>query len=325
MPPWYPSRLLLRAALGPIAAACVLFGVVGVFGVVAIQLVQAPVLPSGDVALRLVLYAVPVVGTTGGPLAVLTGFAAALLAFRRGGRWRALMASGAGALSLAPALALLATLVALATGISANGFEPAARSAARDALLEPLAPRPGRLVAFGGLALHAEHVDGDALGELFFAVEDAVGRAETGSLGDEALVLRDGEVLSGGTRVTFDELRVPLPKPSPRVELNQRSYGELGDVVMRRRLNGRSYGYAHAILLKRVAWPFGAALLILLAPPLVLGRRTVLLALTPAAYFGLVRLCDHGAPIMGGMSSAWLPVALLTLANAAAWWRWRDR
>ncbi|MCP4806409.1 MAG: LptF/LptG family permease [Proteobacteria bacterium] len=317
--------MLLRGALGPVLAAVVLFSVVGVLGVVAVQLVQAPVTPGPDVASRLLLCALPVVASTGGPLAVLTGFGAALMGWRRAGRWRALMASGVGASQLVPGVLALALLVGSLTATCTHRLEPQARASARDALLEPLRPRPGRLLSVAGLALHAEQVEGDLLLELFFAVEDTVGSARAGELTDEALVLHDGRVLAGETLVEFDLLRIPLPEPSPRVQLVERSDAALADLVERMIASGKDARYEASILHKRTSWPVGAALLILMAPPLVLGRRTLALAVSPVVFFGLVRLCDHAVGSLGALGSAWLPVGLLVLANLAAWTGWRDR
>lgn len=323
MPP--ASRMLLRVVAAPVAVCGLLFGLVGALGLVAVQLLQAPVTPEPVVAARLLAFAVPALASLGLPLAALTGTAAALVSFRRAGRWQALMACGGGSRGLIPGLLTLALGLGLATAASTHVLEPAGRAGARDALASRVLPRPGRLVTWGGLALQANTVEDDRLGEVFFAVDETVGTARSGELDDGVLTLRSGRTLAGDTLVEFDTLRVPLPGPDVRVELVERTDAALRELVERMERNGKDASYEESVLLKRTSWPVAAALLLLLAPPLVLGRRTPLLALGPLGYFAAVRGCDAVVAHLGAAGSAWLPVAGLALAVAVSWWRWRER
>lgn len=306
--------------------------VVGIVGFVGARALQAPALPSGAALLTLAGCATPTVLGLVAPLACVVGLSGTLRRWRQEGQWTAVQAAGLGGrVLLGPALGF-----ALAVGglcwVSAHHLEPAARAAARGLVTEALRPRPGVPLQIGTVTLLADAVDASGLTGVFFAVDGPtwprVGSARAASLAPGQLLLESGVVHLPGppqARVDFERLTLPLPVPDHRVELNERSDAALAALIARMEARGRDAGYERAVLLKRSAWPVAAALLVLICPPLALRRRALWPAVPIVAYWGLVRGLDAGARAVGGGVAAWLPVALLGLAVAWTWGRWRER
>lgn len=342
------GRALVVEALPVAAAATGGVAVVGLLLALGQALTTAAVAPPPLGVLRLALALAPSVLGIALPVGLLFGLAAAARAWREGGDWLALAASGGAARStLGPVLALGLVVGGLAAGIS-HGLEPLGRRDVRRTLAMAsgeLRLQPGRPLAVGDALVLAQQVEGRRLGEVRLAVGDAVVVAHQGALrGEGRVALAQGQAAgfeagaeagsdpvpgagpAAAWTLDFAQAELRLDVAPPRVELAERTDAELAWIAQRLEAEGRDATPQRLALARRWSLPLSLPLLALLAVPL--GARGAspgpVATVTVLAWWAVLRISDQLAPAWGAGPAAAAPVLALALASGAAWWSWRD-
>lgn len=324
-------RVVARGVLAPGGVALVLLMVAGAFTQAATVALRAPVMPGAAHLAGITARLLPSLLALALPAALLVGLLAGLGPWARDGTWTALRAAGLpGRRLLVPVLGP-ALLVAVVMAAVTHQVGPGGRRAAGRMLAEATAQVrlvPGRFVALDGTVLHRTED-----GALAVFQGDRWLRAATGRVLPTAdglvLALEDGAGRGGPWSVTFHTARVPLDGSAVgrRVELEERSDGELADLVRRMEQAGREAAYERAVLVKRTTLPLCALLLPLVALPLALrwGGRPGHGLLVVLGWWGLVRVGDGAVAVLGAGLAASLPLLGLAVTGVVLWATWRDR
>ncbi len=311
---------------------------VGALLVVGQTLVLASVLPGPSGLAVVALGLLPAVLGVALPAGLLVGCVAVGRRWAEAGDGVALQASGHGARRLVPPLLLLGVLVGLLQASLSHVVEPWGRAAVRRALdgaSGELALVAGQPLYLGGVLIHAGAVDGQTLEDLFVAADRVVVSAARGRIlpgGTLELVQGTAATLpdeAGGEayRLRFERATLPLDPRRRRVELIERSWSDLRDLIGRMQASGKRAAAETLALYKRTSLPLGAPLLALLGLPLGArgARPGPTAALTALIWWAVVRLCDQSVDALGPLLAAALPLCGAALAVALAWARWRDR
>ena len=312
---------LCRQWIGPAGAATVVFSVVGGVGLIAVQLLRAPALPSWPGLAAVVGASLPVIGEWVLPLGVLAGLTLLLARWRAEGEWTALQASGLSGRHLLPAAVAGGVVLALGTSVLTHQGAPWGRATLFDTLVRQVVPLPGRATTVGDLTVLPAAADDAGLIDLIVTGGDAEGQwvahAATGQLSqDRTLVLQDGQWLGRAGSLGFGRLVLPLPSVVARPPPSAWS-----DQV----LSASPDAYHQALHQKRTTWPLAGGLLLLLAVPAALVGRSWTVPLSVFGWWVAVRLSDGLAGMLGGWLSAWLPLFLLSAVTVLAWQRWGER
>ncbi len=328
------TRLTLRGVLGPGSVALALIVLAGILLQLAGLLVGAAVMPSPATTARLLLALAPAALELALPVAFLVGMTVCFGRWHGEGTWIALRSSGVAGRGLLRPVLVPALLVGLAMAWTTHQLAPSGRRAAARGLADAASAVelvPGRFLELGQVVLHQPPGGG-----LLVSQGDAVLISASGALssrpGGLLLELGPGEIRSlegQPLAVSFDEATLPLPLRAAdrRVELTERSGGELADLVARMRARGKDASYEHAVLLRRSTMPLVPLLLPLLALPLGLrwgGRPGHTIAVV-VGYWALQRIGDAAVGSIGAHLSAALPLLGLAIAAAVLWAGWRDR
>ena len=326
------GALLLGDVAGPTLAAFALLALAGGFLEAALLVLRAPVVPGPVDLARVVGAQAPSLAALLVPAALLAGVTVATGRWAADGTWTALRAAGVPARRLLPSLLLAGALLTLGTAVLTHVAAPAGRRAAARALAHAASEVrlvPGRFVPAGGAVIHR-----DPDGGLFLASGDLAAFARSGGLtaeGDRVALALDDGVLEGpaGVQAAFARARVllDLPRPDRRVEIEERSDGEIAALTARMEADGRDPSYEATILWKRSTLPLLCLLLPLAALPLGLrwgGRPSHAMAVVVAVW-SLVRIGDALCGAIGPPVAASLPLAGLACLSAGLWAGWRDR
>lgn len=332
-----PGRALVGEALRPMLAAVGAVAGVGLLLALSQALGRASVAPGLLGALRMALGLLPSVLSVALPVGLLFGLVTASRAWREGGDWLALAASGVGARAVLPAVVGSGLLAGLfAVGLS-HVLEPLGRRDLRQTLTRAagdIGLQPDSPVAVGDALVVAQAVDGPHLGDVFIVGGQTAVAARSGLLtGGGTLSLRDGSAVAVGPqgqaawRLEFARAELRLDIVPPRVELAERTDAELAELVARRTAAGGSAMPQALALLRRTALPACLPLLAVLAVPLgARGARPGLAAtLTVLLWWSVLRIADQFAASLGASLAAWMPALALVVACGGAWLSWRAR
>jgi lipopolysaccharide export LptBFGC system permease protein LptF len=285
----------------------------------------------------LVLLAAPASFSIAVPAAGAVGVVSALARWVEEGAWAGARACGVSGRRLVPAAAIVGILCAAATmGMSRVG-EPWVKRTAGRVTAETAAQVslwPGTSVVIGDVTVRAEEVQDGVARQVFLASDGAVGtaaRARVVSMDQGAAIeLLDGVLAASGPppwRMTWGRWLRPLPRAeSARVELDERTNEELGDLVRRMEEQGRDASYERSVLHKRWLHPFAALLLpVALLPIGAMGRPVTGLTVAAVGYLLVVRVGDHLAPAIGSWAAASAGPLWVGVLGLLAWTRWGDR
>lgn len=289
----------------------------------------AVAIPAGVGLLALCLGSLPVALSMALPVGALVGAVSAGRSWMESGAFWGLLLSGTSPRVLLWPVALLGVVLGLGQGLVDHELAPRGRSMVRHTLhtaAGDLILRPGQPLQMGHMLLHAEGVESGEYHGLFVASEQVVLQANVGAVAESGgLMLRDGAMMglvpSQSWTLSFSDARLALDVPTPRVELSERSWTSLRDLIARTEASGRSAAYERLVLYKRTALPL--SLPILLGLGVVLGLRGNRPGVTAVgvllAWWTAVRLCDQGVGSMGPLMAVLIPPGGLLMACAVAW------
>lgn len=328
------AHLLLRSCLGPVLSAAALLVLVGGALQLSALILRSAVVPGVDLLARiLVPLAAPLLVVVL-PVAVFVGVAVGLGRWVENGTWTGLRSLGVGGRGLVgPALGL-ALAGAVATAVTTLALAPEGRRQVARVLLQAAGQVrlvPGHFLGLGDAVVLRRPGEGVFVVTEGVAVDASAGWVEAVE-GGLVLSLEDGQAVGPGPspfRFTFSRARFPLALPTQdrRVELEERSQSELGDLVRRMESAGRDASYEANVWLKRFTIPLAVPLLGLLAIPLGLrgSGRVLPLLLVILGYWVLIRVGDLACRQVGPWIAVSLAPAGLLAALGLAWGTWRDR
>jgi hypothetical protein len=164
---------------------------------------------------------------------------------------------------------------------------------------------------------------------VFLARGGAIGSADRVAVRDRTLILEDGVIAAAGEHpwtLTFGRWRAPLTADRRRVELSERSPGELAANIARTESDGRDASYERSVLYKRWLHPLAVAVFPAAILPLGVRRSPLVwLGLVAIAYLVAVRIGDQLATTIGPWGAAAAGPLWVAAVGAFAWSTWRDR
>ncbi len=335
-----PGLHLLRLSARPALGAGLAISSLGLLILLGQALAFAALAPGPAGVLALAAGLIPGVLALALPVGLFLGLVSAARSWAERGEWLALACSGAPARSVGgPVLALGLLMGAIQAGLT-HGAEPLGRREARRTLAQAVGDlrlQPGRPVVLGDTLLVAGEADEDRLGDVLLAAGPVLTTARRAWMeGGGRIRLEDGEALglsadpahSTGVawRLSFARAQLRLDLPDSRVELIERSTGELVAQIARARLAGDQAVAARRTLARRSALPASVPLLALLALPLgARASRPGLVAVgTVLGWWAVLRVADQVSAQIGPLAAAWAPFFVLAAVVALAWASWRE-
>lgn len=335
-----PGLHLLRLAARPALGAWLAVSSLGLLILLGQALAFAALSPPPGGILALGVGLVPGVLALSLPVGLFFGLVSASRAWAERGEWLALACAGAPARSVGgPVLALGLLLGLLHAGLT-HGAEPRGRREARRILANAVSELrlfPGRPVVLGDTLLVAGQAEGARLGEVLLAAGPVLTTARRAWMeGGGKIRLEEGEAMglsedpanaSGEAwRLSFVSAELRLDLPASRVELIERSSGELIAQIERARSSGQDADAARRTLARRSVLPACVPLLALLALPLgARSTRPGLVAVgTVLSWWAALRVADQLTAEIGPLAAAWAPFFILALALGLAWASWRE-
>jgi len=290
---WRPFLALFTVML--------LIAELGAFGV---EVIGAPVVPSGDHMGWVLVAILPPLMVEVLPIAAIVAAGWLANSWYRKGVVLGFTCSSVRAWDLAPALLLFGCLVGATTGVVTNLGVDWSQSTLQKVAANSASLAGGGAVSFDGLdVISIEPSEGDGDGALFAfgttvvaaeaAVVDVMNQQVTTGAG-QAHLLNNA---NSSVFVTFERARTPLFHAPV----------------------DRESEYARAIQLKRYSWPVAVVMLIVITGVWSLSGARWAGGLAWLSYWGLVRVSDHMSGWIGAEWSAWGPSIILFLAILASW------
>ena len=246
------------------------------------------------------------------------------------GTWNQLMAWGMGGREMGRFALALGT-AGLGVGlVLCHGWGPMCRSQARDAGMWVQWPGPGP-VQLGDWTIWPQSVDGAVASDVYLRRDGMEVWAETAELVwmDEAPGVRwtQGRAeLSSGPRLRFESWTHSLVPGQRRVQLNERSSGDLARVASRTAESGGRSAYEWSVLYKRWTWPLVALLAPWALVPWSLRRRVVSSsAVTLLGALLMVRVGDGFVASVGPLVASCAAPFWVAAIGCWGWVTWRDR
>ena len=253
------------------------------------------------------------------------------------GAWLGWRATGGRGRALVPAVFIVGGCVGLATGVMTLSLEPWLLRQARSVLIGAVAEvelSPGSMVEMGGVAIRPARRVGSMYEDVFWASDRVRGQADRMGFrqhGDGlSLEVERGRMLGTSPhpwKLEFEHWTRPLERmEGPRLELNQRSYGEMKSLIEKTREAGRDASYEEAVLLKRFTLPLAFSLVPFALLPLGRMRwRGMGLMSAGLAMLIVIRLGDFGSVWLGSVGSAFASVGFVGAVAAVSWLGWGSR
>ncbi len=305
-----------------------------VFVQASLLVLRSPVLPDSTSFLLGLVNLLPSMLGLLFPVAFLVGMTVAFGRWQGDGTWTALRASGRNAAGMLAHASILGLGVAVLTGLVGSWLAPMGNREAAGILDDAaLSVRlvPGSFLDLGETVVY-RITDGSLFvhmpGMAMVARSGVLERQETGM----AILLREGRIIGESeraSRISFQSAQFPLEVAAAtrRIQLNERSFVELLDLVRRMERAGKDASYEKTVMFKRLGQPIAVLLLPLVAIPLGLrlGGRPLHLMGVVIWYWVLVRLGDQLCGVLGPLVSASLPMVGLLFLSGLLWAGWRDR
>ena len=314
------KKAWLATAQRPFWAALVVMAGVGGLVVAGQMVLLAPVMPAWRGLIVVVLSLIPELLGILGPVAVLVGSMSASVAWRDGGEYRGLMATGFGPAPVVKAAVLWGALVGVGVAACTHVLGPLGRGLAGDVVNEALSDvplSPGVQLEVGGVFVGVAPLGTSDTGVVVAAAE-WVAWAEEGTLEKDGVRLRSGkaQALDDAWRIRFKEAYWPLPQRATRPHNFSRTTSELKQHIARLRDAGRDTARAELTLLKRSTLALSAPLFAAMGVCLAFARQRPMrwaVALVLAIWV-LQRVADHGIGLVDVAILAGAPMAVLSLA-----------